>query len=586
MMSGATNSGTYLLIDHRWKEQIEHRLEQLERARPFVHQSPYETASRQAPMLGPESTTPTVMQPGLTPVTRAQAQYSSSGSTGHTSLNFTCSPGAFPASSIQAERAVDHSSAVEIGRDVITDGLLSLQAVQAHFDFFQEHLNRYVHHLLPISDTLATVCQRSPMLVAAICTVAAFCANSPEYQECLGAFKTLVSAKTFARNHNFDEIRALCIGSFWLNDISYALCSLGKPSHLTQISGADTSAAVRLASEVNLHRCITKMPHTNPKCYERTRLYFLVVICDHHCSLRHGRPPMTSTLTSLKSPRTLLESEHSTSNDVPLIAELELWAFNSQVFGSFGADVGSPLSMDRYSQLQDMRSLLDHWRSEWTQMFQLRNEYINIQPIMELQHSAAVLCLLSHVFRGTEEAPVTSAAARTTAHGPPWRRDLESEAIQSASTYITSLFGLPERVGFLPSYFATMTAFSTVFILRAILPGWTANDSVPAGLEGNDPAAKALQDLSKQLPELVRNMHTSHPLSAVARSLPVALAGYKMGPTGETESQPIQAPNFPSSWEDLNMPMFETDLFGQPFDGDTGWMAFPFAESLHLDCSI
>jgi hypothetical protein len=130
-----------------------------------------------------------------------------------------------------------------------------------------------------------------------------------------------------------------------------------------------------------------------------------------------------------------------------------------------------------------------------------------------------------------------------------------------------------------------MTAFSTVFILRAIMPGWASN-TLGADWGGSGPTSKALQDLSKQLPALVKNMHASHPLSAVARSLPVALAGYEMGRTGETEPQSIRVLGSQSSWEDLSMPMFETDLFGQPFESDMGWMAFPFPENLHLDCSI
>jgi hypothetical protein len=237
----AIHAGPHLLTDHRWKEQIEQRLEQLEQAQSSAHQPAYAAAPREAHMFGSACITPSTTQPASVSLMKEPAHLGNPGSTGHTSLDFTCSPGAFPASSIRAERAADHSTTIVSSKDVITDGIVSLRSGQAHFHFFMERLNRHIHHVIPVSETLATLRQRSPMLVAAICTVAAFCANSPDYQECLNAYKLIVSAKTFARNHNFDEIRALCIGSFWLNDISYALCSLGSTVQSPLLCSADSS---------------------------------------------------------------------------------------------------------------------------------------------------------------------------------------------------------------------------------------------------------------------------------------------------------------------------------------------------------
>lgn len=134
----------------------------------------------------------------------------------------------------------------------------------------------------------------------------------------------------FSVNHTFDDVRALCIGAFWLNDISSALNALGK-NRITRapFPGGEmyltSSEAVRMAAELNLHRCISKMPHTKRECYERTLLYFMVYICDHHCSLSHGRPPMTRDLRSLKSPRAPLQSEFSAPSDLKLISQVELW---------------------------------------------------------------------------------------------------------------------------------------------------------------------------------------------------------------------------------------------------------------------
>lgn len=106
--------------------------------------------------------------------------------------------------------------------------------------------------------------------------------------------------------------------------------------------------AVRISTELDLHRCITKMPHTKRECIERTRLYFLVYICDHQCALIHGRPPMMREFQSLKSPKVFLQSSLSTPDDLQLISLVELWSVSSRVFDLFGADVEVSLNFSRF----------------------------------------------------------------------------------------------------------------------------------------------------------------------------------------------------------------------------------------------
>jgi hypothetical protein len=93
------------------------------------------------------------------------------------------------------------------------------------------------------------------------------------------------------------------------------------PSHdeLTNIT------AVRKGSQLDLHRCISKMLPTKIDCYDRTRLFYLVCLCDHHCSLKYGRPPMTQDWRSLKSPKLFYLSEFSSPRDLGLVSLLKLW---------------------------------------------------------------------------------------------------------------------------------------------------------------------------------------------------------------------------------------------------------------------
>lgn len=138
-------------------------------------------------------------------------------------LNLSCSLGAFPASSLE------NFTLSQAGHkpDLISSRLISHERAEKHFKFYHENLNPYTYHILSEKDTLANVRSRSSLLTAAVCTTAALCAGSTDYQNCLNALTREVSGKLFSTNHTFDDVRALCIGALWLNDISSALNALG-----------------------------------------------------------------------------------------------------------------------------------------------------------------------------------------------------------------------------------------------------------------------------------------------------------------------------------------------------------------------
>lgn len=172
-------------------------------------------------------------------------------------LNLSCNLGAFPASSMSGiltpNASVDESacySNYSQNPDLVSRGVIPLEVAERLFNFYQEQLDPCIHYALvgvtaigqlPSSKlTLSTMRSRSALLTAAICTTAAFCggASTKEYyQVCVDAFTEEISrTKTFAFHQNlrdnsisgFDDVRALCIGAFWLHGISSALSALGK----------------------------------------------------------------------------------------------------------------------------------------------------------------------------------------------------------------------------------------------------------------------------------------------------------------------------------------------------------------------
>ena len=142
-------------------------------------------------------------------------------------LNLSCRLGAFPSSSLDTLLVNDQDIYYSTYPDLATRGLISQHILEKHFDFYQKRLNPYIYHPLTDVDTVAHLLKRSSLLLTAICATAAFCAGSDDYDTCLEIFMNEVSAKTFSHVHSFDDVRALCIGAYWLGKESSALSALG-----------------------------------------------------------------------------------------------------------------------------------------------------------------------------------------------------------------------------------------------------------------------------------------------------------------------------------------------------------------------
>jgi len=146
---------------------------------------------------------------------------------GEVTLNLSCSLGSFPGSSITTLLFTENGGNSGHQPDLISYGLISLEAAEEYFAVYHQSRDPYIHHVLAKNDCLANIRARSSFLTAAICTVGSFCATSTDHQKCYGAFMNEASKRVFTRCNSFDDVRALCIGAFWLNKVSSALVALG-----------------------------------------------------------------------------------------------------------------------------------------------------------------------------------------------------------------------------------------------------------------------------------------------------------------------------------------------------------------------
>ncbi|MCJ1370526.1 hypothetical protein MMC20_001739 [Loxospora ochrophaea] len=220
----------------------------------------------------------------------------------------------------------------------------------------------------------------------------------------------------------------------------------------------------------------------------------------------------------LKEPRTLLDSKFSTSLDLQLISQVELWSISAQVFDSFGAATDSTFISRRLPELEYLSDAYEHWRQEWTAMLETQFEAEpSIPAILDFYFHSARLYLFSHVFRGPEQDFIRSEDTPN-----PLGR-LGQSATQSALSIVYRMTELKEAkiTSRLPFYFSTIIAFASIFLLRG-----------PLYQVDRDRAMQYRQALERLISIPLATPNAAHPVSNIASSLKAALDGWREAEEG------------------------------------------------------
>ncbi|OAL24448.1 hypothetical protein AYO20_10674 [Fonsecaea nubica] len=548
----------------RWKANIEEKLRMLEDSVRQLNQrsSGGQNASSYVPQDSASSTIPTNQD-----ATMANEQHQPTEPGWEVVMDLNRGPGVVPASCVsevaEASPEVARQNMADT-LDVIDQGIITLADAESFFQLYARRLDHFLYRILAEHDSLASVRRSSPLLTAAICAVGALHTPSNLYHACYQHFVHLASSKMFSKKNNHDDVRAFCIGAFWISDMSWTLVGAGK-SALT---------AARLAGELNLHRCIPKAPHTKRACYLRTRLYYLVFVCDHHFSICYGRPPLTRDFTSITPPSQFLQSEFATEDDSRLVSQVEIWTISTRVFDQFSLDPEAHLSDQLIPQLRRLSIALDTWRADWNERFHF-NECVGNYPRkgVGLHYHFAKLFLCSHAFR---RAPVAEGEHLQL---DPDLEEFATSAVQSAISILQVIAADQEIQSYLdglPAYFDTMIAFAFVFLLKITIRN-------PANLRVDKAGiSETLDVLATVLNNITSSMHPRHLLTSIASSARKLLDRFSGQEAFPAQSQaapgPLTSFDPDNQWLSPTDAMFleNYDFLYSPsgdlnFDGDLGF---------------
>lgn len=223
-----------------------------------------------------------------------------------------------------------------------------------------------------------------------------------------------------------------------------------------------TGLAVRITVEIGLHSAIHCALDGDTDAYMKTRLYYLVYVCDHHSSVIYGRPPLTRESTSTRAAMRLLETGNATEDDVRLVTQVKLWSIYGEISDCFGTETRNSLSSTQLIQLRRFGIKLDTWYADWKDRFG-PNERVGNYPTkgVGLHFYFAKLYLCSHAFRGLE-----GVSSQTLL---PDQEEVANSAIFSATSILNILISdveMQEYLNGLPLCFDMMIAFAIVFLVK------------------------------------------------------------------------------------------------------------------------
>jgi hypothetical protein len=160
-----------------------------------------------------------------------------------------------------------------------------------------------------------------------------------------------MSASMFDRRINRDLMRALCVASYWLHDLSWT------------ISGY----AIRRAMEINLSSSYQRvLANGDEDAMECIRLWYVLYICDRHLSILYGRPSIVKDDISISGWEALMRTSAFTEADKRLVSQMVLLIIMGNARELFGPDTGDPIPKAFASQLTSFSRQIDHWMGFWS----------------------------------------------------------------------------------------------------------------------------------------------------------------------------------------------------------------------------
>jgi hypothetical protein len=330
-----------------------------------------------------------------------------------------------------------------ISRGVITEAEADhlARSYVGHLDhFFYGHLQKYAN--------LTEVRKTSTLLALTLCTVAAIHdPNGSELYDKLSAeFRNVASSLLFRTRLGLEDIKALCMASYWLGDMTWILSAL----------------LVRKSIAMQYHTSHLNQPNTDQEGFRRSQMWLLIYLANEQISLLRGAPSCGVSREFVNC-ETHLSSVYSGEIDRRLVSHIDLLLLLGRVRETYGVDTLKPIPHSLIPRLRRYLIELEQWGTKWSGKL-ARNKWLGNFPgqAVQLHWRFAKFFICSHAYRGLN---VKSTSMRLF----PELEDIAALAITTALSILQMLIDSEELRAYLvgiPHYFHTMFAFASVFLIK------------------------------------------------------------------------------------------------------------------------
>lgn len=255
--------------------------------------------------------------------------------------------------SLRSPGVLDQQQGQDVN-DFIGRGAISESEAGRLFTQYRDGLDAFIYNIGCRYHSLDETRRKSPILTAAILTVAALHDPQSEdtYTICNSELRRLISLTMFDRRVSRDYLRAMCVASYWLSELSW------------RISGH----TIRLASECELHDQHRQAVNSqSPDAADGARLWFILRVCDQRLATLYGRPAIVHEDLSIHEVQGFLQSPVSNHQDQRLLGQIALLDIFKSIRELFGSDRDKPIPRAYLHQLAHFNSQLDIWHRHWAE---------------------------------------------------------------------------------------------------------------------------------------------------------------------------------------------------------------------------
>lgn len=346
-------------------------------------------------------------------------------------------------------------------------------------------------------------------------------------------FIRLAAIQAFSRHQTLDDIRALVIGSFWLNDVSWTLVGTAvrivterhmHESYAHWVPSAPLLRRKRQDQSLPSGRSVSDTAGHSPNktdsplriAYEEARLYYLIYIADHQSSIPYRRPPMTRQHEVIRRAVEWLNNCTWAENrsDTRLVALVKMWEILHDAIDEIGSDLHASLDELGLAFHARFQGQIEAWYQTWSREFSVVD--IFEKNDINRQRLYAELFLHSMAFRTDRNAlPVffsaqvmkemmgeSNSSVNHACFQADRRRVIAENAVESAHRILEVLAADVAHLSVLigsTSYSHTMTTFAIVLLVKALRQFGNEENShhlrgadLRSVLRSVDPALRAL----------------------------------------------------------------------------------------------